>query len=97
MCFRENNNGGSKLVPKQACECKNVSHNVNSVLCPLHLLVGDSPKVINVFGSEHLALFIVTSIQNTRKSTKTETLKQSMKSNKKIKAQTIQKTQKRTW
>ena len=61
MCFRENNNGGSKRPYI-------VLHGVNSVL---HTATNTYPnagillKLITVFRTENLALFTVTSIHRT--------------------------------
>ena len=49
-----------------------VFHGANSILYKAHLMAEISLKVTNVFRSENLALFTVTSIHCIRKSTKKE-------------------------
>ena len=71
MCFRENNNGGSKWACKsEHVKAINFFHDVNS----LHTVTNIHPKissrftkVINVFRSENLALFTVASIHKIQK------------------------------
>ena len=62
MCFRENDDGGSKREYKGACEC--------SILYTAHPMIGISLKVINVLLSKNLALLTINSIQNILKNIK---------------------------
>ena len=88
MCFRENNNGGSKRANKWACECYQYFSWCWQLL-----------KVSNVFHSKNLALFMVASIHSIWKITKFRNwkLRNKMKGNRKYKAQTDQKTDKLNW
>ena len=75
MYFRENNNGGSKRAYKsEHVNAINLFHDVNSTLYTVTNIHSKArlgfTKVINVFRSENLALFMVASIYIIGKSTK---------------------------
>ena len=72
MCFRENNNGGSKRACKSDhVNAVNIFHDVNSILNTI-TNVGHPKarpgfiKAINIFRSENLALFTVASIHKSK-------------------------------
>ena len=73
MCFRGNTNGGSRQDTSE----HDVFHDVNSILYTGYPMARILLNVINVFCSENLALFTITSIHCIQKSKKkTETPKQ---------------------
>ena len=95
MCFRGNNNGGKRRDTSEHA----VFHDVNSILYTAYPMAGILLKVINVFRSENLALFTVTSSHCIRKSTKKKQklrnkMEPKMESNRKFKTQTGEKTEK---
>ena len=98
MCFKESNNGGSKLVNVII-----VFHDVNSVLYTVTNIypeAGMLQKVITVFQRENLALFTVTTIHSIWKNTK---LRNKVKKwavteySRQHKAQTDEKTEESIW
>ena len=79
MWFRQNNNGGSKRACKWACKCYQYFSWFKTGILGIHVLytvtnthsnAGILLKVSNVFRSEILALFTVTSIHRIQKRTK---------------------------